>query len=142
MFALALLACALFVPVFARAQRTDLQSTIRAAIAADPRTQGMSSAQVDAMVDALSQKAQSQGMTPNDITWRPVPDTNRSIPMSCGAFPTILCTLSYSLGFIGTGSTIPAWLFFASLLMIILILLLRRQHFLHARAMAAAAPKQ
>lgn len=126
---------ALVLPVFAFAQsQNDLQSTIRAAIAADPRTQGMSEVQIDAMVDALSQRAQSQGMMPDDITWRPVQNGPQYIPMTCGAFPTIFCALSYSLGFVGADNTIPVWLFFASLLMITLILLLRRQHVLNAQA--------
>ncbi len=141
---LALLACALFVPVLSHAQQSDLQSTIRAAIAADPRTQGMSQAQIDAMVGALSQHAQNQGLMPNDITWRPISNTPAAQQMviSCGAFPTIFCTLSYSLGFIGNDSTIPIWLFVASLLMITIIMLIRRQHHLSAiAAMAMPVPQ-
>ena len=121
-----------------------LQSTIRAAIAADPRTQGMSQAQIDAMVGALSQHAQNQGLMPNDITWRPISNTPAAQQMviSCGAFPTIFCTLSYSLGFIGNDSTIPIWLFVASLLMITIIMLIRRQHHLSAiAAMAMPVPQ-
>jgi hypothetical protein len=132
----------LLIPVASFAQtQPDLQSTIRAAIAADPRAQGMSQAQIDAMVGALSQKAQNQGLTPNDITWRPVSNTPaaQQVAISCGAFPTIFCTLSYSLGFIGNDSTIPVWLFVASLLMITIIMLMRRQHHLNALATAVTS---
>ena len=136
---------ALIVPVMSFAQTpVDLQSSIRAAIAADPRTQGMSQAQIDAMVGALSQHAQNQGLMPNDITWRPISNTPAAQQMviSCGAFPTIFCTLSYSLGFIGNDSTIPIWLFVASLLMITIIMLIRRQHHLSAiAAMAMPVPQ-
>lgn len=129
----------LLVPVLAQAQGSDLQSTIRAAIAADPRTQGMSQVQIDAMVDALAQRAQNQGLTPGDITWRPVSNTPAAqrVVIYCGAFPTIFCTLSYSLGFIGTDYMIPLWLLLASFLMIVIIMLLRREHFLAARAVAS-----
>lgn len=121
----------------------DLQSTIRAAIAADPRTQGMTEVQIDAMVDALAQRAQNQGLTPDDITWRPISDVPRTqmVIISCGAFPTIFCTLSYSLGFIGADYTIPLWLLLASFLMIVIIMLMRHEHYRAAQA-AALTPTQ
>lgn len=133
----------LSIPFISHAQaQPDLQATIRAAIAADPRTAGMSPVQIDAMVAALSQSAQKQGMSPNDITWRPISNTPAAqrIVIACGAFPTILCTLSYSLGFVGPDYTIPLWLFVASLIAILIIMLLRRQHALNLRAAAVSRP--
>jgi len=47
----------------------------------------LSAAELDAMVDALSQEAQKQGLTARDITWRPAPQ-NEANPVptdTCGA---------------------------------------------------------
>ena len=70
----ALIALALL-PSFALAQTTgsqaDLQAQIRTAITTDPRSASMSQAQLDALVNALAGKASQQGMTAQDIVWRP-----------------------------------------------------------------------
>jgi preprotein translocase subunit SecF len=67
-------AAALFTPVLMHAQATapsDLSATIRAAILHDPRSASLSPAQIGAMVSALSSKAQTQGITAQDIAYRP-----------------------------------------------------------------------
>lgn len=108
---------ALMSPVLSFAQ-TDLQATIRAEILRDPRTSSMSQAQVEAMVATLSQNAQAQGLTPQDITWKPTGD----VPVStnfCAPYPAYLCLMSEAFGFIGGDYLLPLWLAVISLLFLI-----------------------
>jgi hypothetical protein len=125
-FRVLFLAMVLMLPLFVHAQQTDLQSTIRAAITSDPRAAGMSPAQIDAMVGALSQKAQQQGVTPQGITWRPY-TPGSTVVEYCAPFPAFFCTLNASFGFYGPDFLIPIWLAVSSL-MLILIVALYRHH--------------
>ena len=113
-------------PLFAHAQSADLTSTIRAALYSDPRTASMSQAQVDAMVAALSQRVQQKGLTPADITWRPIPQGGFAAVSTCGGYPAYFCTINTSFGFDGTDYMIPVWLAITSLLLIFLFALHRR----------------
>ncbi len=54
---LSMLCMAMTLPLFAYAQESDLEATIRAALRNDPRSAGMTDAQIEAMVQALSQGA-------------------------------------------------------------------------------------
>ena len=62
-------------PMFAYAQANtqsgDLSATVRAAILKDPRAQSMSSAQIDAMVSALTTQAQAKGLTAQTVAYTP-----------------------------------------------------------------------
>ena len=107
-------------PVFAHAQTTDLNATIRAALYGDPRTAEMSQAQIDAMVSALSQRAQQKGLTPSDITWRPLPTSGTTAANSCAGFPVYLCTINDAFGFEGPDYFIPIWLAACALLFLII----------------------
>ncbi len=117
-------------PLFAHAQQGDLQATIRAAISQDPRAASMSPEQIDSLVGALTQKAQNQGVTYQDIVWRPTPITDSTqevVTGFCPPFPQLFCSLNESFGFDGTDYLIPGWLATTSLLLILLVAL-RRHH--------------
>ena len=126
----------LVLPLFAHAQGADLNSTIRAALYSDPRTAAMSQAQVDAMVAALSHRAQQQGLTPGDITWRPIPPSGFAAVQTCSGFPTYFCTMSDAFGFEGPDYFIPIWLAAAALLFLLINALLNH----HKRLPPVAAP--
>lgn len=96
----------------------ELRATIRGAIMSDPRTAGLSETQINTLVDLLAQEAQKQGVTAQDIQWRPE-GTERFVtgestpPTQCtGGF---LCLMSEAFGFIGPDTTIPFTLGAASM---------------------------
>ena len=103
---IALFACA---PLLVVAQ-SDLRSEIRAELLSDPRTSGLSSAQIDAMVDLLAEEAQRQGMTVEDIHWRPQTFSSGQNGVaqenSCAA-SAFLCMFNEAFGFAGNDPTIP-----------------------------------
>lgn len=137
----ALIACAL--PFIAHAQETDLSATIRAALAGDPRTSGMSQMQIDAMVSVLSAQAQKQGMTPGDITWRPLVNTQAPVSSdACGSMPSLICALNMAFGFDGSDNRIPWGLGLSSLLLMFIIAALLERHHLHVLALRNTAPPQ
>ncbi len=94
------LALALTLPILVLAQEDEMHATVRAAIMQDPRTQGMSQEQIDAMVNLLADHAQQQGVTPQDITWRPA-DTSATPVAACAGLPQFFCTFSEAFGFSG-----------------------------------------
>ena len=68
------IAASLIMPFFIHAQTalpSALDATIRAAIMQDPRSASLTLAQINAMVTALSTKAQTQGLTAQKIAYRP-----------------------------------------------------------------------
>jgi hypothetical protein len=113
-----ILALGLIAPAITLAQ-ADLQSTIRAQILQDPRTASMSQVQIDALVSALSQSAQQQGLTPQDITWRPTGEQPVAPTNFCAPYPQYLCVMSAAFGFIGGDYIIPLWLAVLSLLFLL-----------------------
>lgn len=139
---LALVLSAGFLPSLAFAQ-ADLQATIRAALAGDPRTAGMTQVQIDSMVAALTQEAQQQGMTPQDVTWRPVVDSPTAQELdACGSMPAFFCLLNTSFGLAGPDYVIPFLLGLTSLILIFIIaMLLERHHHAHMLAMRQSAPQ-
>lgn len=128
-------------PSAARAQESsaELNATIRSALLSDPRTAGLSDAQVDAMVSLLTQEAQKRGVTSRDIQWRPQQNgTTESAPVGddyCGATPAFLCAFSLAFGFAGTNPTIPFILGAASMALIWIL-----AEMLHRRRYPAAVP--
>lgn len=64
-------ACAM--PVAVGAQSEDLRAAIRAEILKDPRAAGIPSAQIEHMVDLLTEEAEAQGMEPEQIAQRAEP---------------------------------------------------------------------
>ena len=99
----------------------ELEASIRAAILSDPRTAAMSEAQVNAMVVALAQEAATQGVTSQDIMWRPQEVSPEVIEERCGGMPTFFCALSEAFGFDGSDVTIPIGLGICAGLLLFLI---------------------
>jgi len=126
------LALMLAVPAMAAAQSTDLQSSVRAALAGDPRTASMSQSQIDAMVQALSAQAQSKGITPQDIAWRPVTDAPAAPLVGTCSGPRLLCNMSAAFGITGPDYLIAVWLGITALLLIFILgAVLEYRHFKH-----------
>ena len=131
------LAVALLLPgsVYGQDARSDLRATIRAELLSDPRTSSLSEAQIDVLVGLLSEEAEKQGITSQDIQWRPQ-STERFVaiesaapqaPECTGGF---LCTMTEAFGFIGADTTIPFTLGAASmgLVWILAEMMHRRRH--------------
>ena len=144
------LLCALSVaaPFSAAAQAsadTELQATIRAMLLSDPRTSSMAAAQIDAMVIALSGQAQKEGITSEDIQWRPEGSAvsaagSQAVPVgSCGSMPAILCSLNVAFGFAGDALLIPILLGLTSGLLILILGVMLERHHMHVKQMQAAA---
>ena len=139
-WAVALLVLALALPVVMHAQtQDDLRATVRAAILTDPRTAELSETDIEVMVAALTEEAAAQGITSEDLTWRPqeegAPDA------ACGAMPSFFCTLNQAFGFDGSDLAIPIGLVVSSALLLFLIgSLLLHQHGRHPVAGPLSTP--
>ena len=126
------------VPFFVSAQNasSDLRATIRAELLSDPRTSSLSEAQIDALVGLLAEEAEKQGITSQDIQWRPESTerfvaTESAAPQEaaeCGG--GFLCTMSEAFGFVGADTTIPFTLGAASMALVWLLaeMIHRRRH--------------
>ena len=126
------------VPFFVSAQNasSDLRATIRAELLSDPRTSSLSEAQIDALVGLLADEAEKQGITSQDIQWRPESTerfvaTESAAPQDaaeCGG--GFLCTMSEAFGFVGADTTIPFTLGAASMALVWLLaeMMHRRRH--------------
>lgn len=109
-------------PLYLNAQsdlslRGDLNSTVKSAILSDPRSQSLSSEEVNAISLALTQQAEAQGMTQHDLLWRPALahtvaplDEAAYTGNDCGKVPTVLCGVNRSLGLPGSDMTIVVML--------------------------------
>jgi hypothetical protein len=138
-------------PSHAQTQSTDsaaLQATIRAEILKDPRSSSLTSAQIDALVAALSSQAQKQGVTAQAIAYRPgafVPPTNSNSafgyePGTCTDISSPLCALGQALGFDNPDKEVPIGLWITSVLLIAVIWLMRRNPHLNASAPVQKPP--
>lgn len=132
----------ILMPAYAAAQSTaqdSLRATIRSAITADPRSSGMSQAQIDALVNALSNQAAKQGITPQQITWRPY-NTDTLTPAPAGAapeaqcpgFPNVFCEMTSAFGFLSPDVYIPIALFAAAAAFVTVVALMRHHRHPHA----------
>jgi hypothetical protein len=134
----AVLALFLFAsPYMAHAQtaaQDNLRATIRAEITADPRSQSLSQAQINSMVDALAVQAQKQGVTADQLTYRatvPTAQTSAPAPSQCtGGF---LCSVGAAFGFLGGDATIPVALFIVCVLFILIFSIMREMGHPHAQ---------
>jgi hypothetical protein len=128
-------------PLIARAQTAGapdaaLRATIRAELLSDPRTSSLSKAQLDAMVNILTQEAQKQGITSHDITWHPQTSTDfgasggAAPANTCDGTPAFSCIFDQALGFLGPDTTIPFALGAASmgLVWVLAEMIHRRKH--------------
>jgi hypothetical protein len=137
-----MIVCAAFaLPLFARAQAkapdAALRATVRAELLSDPRTASLSQAQLDAMVNILTQQAQQQGLTAHDITWHPQTQSATQFGASggtgvtlCGSTPAFSCIFDLAFGFLGLDVTIPFALGVASmgLVWVLAEMIHRRRH--------------
>lgn len=138
----ALLVLAFAAPLFVHAQGDNLQTTIRQALLGDPRTAGLSAAQIDAMVAVLAQEAQKRGISSSDIQWRPqsgqtFSDTSVGDLQSCKNIPSFLCAFNTAFGFNGSDPTIAIGLGITSAILLLIIGLMLE---MKRRALGAAAP--
>ncbi len=106
---------------FAQESDAELRATIRAAIMSDPRTSDLTEAEIEGMVDALVGEAEAQGVTSQDIVWRPEEPAPAPVPPSCGSMPALLCALNEALGFDGSDVKIPIGLGITSALLLFVI---------------------
>lgn len=130
----------LLIASFASAQESanaDLQATIRASIQADPRAAGMTETQLDQLAASLAQEAQAQGVSAEDILWRPttVPPEGageqlKGVPfmLSCGNENGMLCRINNALGFDGTNLLIPLALGIGAALLLLVLAILFMHH--------------
>lgn len=123
-------------PLFANAQADNaLEATIRAAITSDSRTAQMSGEEIDQMVAALTQEASEQGITAQDIKWRPQEFAFTAVPeeeatdTSCGVFPVFFCEMGAAFGLDGSDVAIPIMLgITAGLLLFVIGAILHHRH--------------
>ena len=133
------LTVAVFLPYAAGAQtESELNVAIRAALTSDPRTAELSGSQIDAMVVILAGEATRQGMTAQDITWRPAvapvaQTVDGAEPIGCGAMPQFFCNLNHAVGFDGSDLAIPIGLGITSGLLILILGIMIERHYAHLR---------
>ena len=140
-YTIALVVLAALMPLVIHAQTStssELSSTIRAQLLSDPRSATLSEAQLSAMVDLLSQEAQKQGLSAQDIEWHPNPSTlggegtdqaSSPAPVCDGSFT---CLMDEAFGFVGPDTTIPFFLGMSSMGLIwILAEMLHRHKYPH-----------
>ena len=117
---------------------TELRAIIRAAILKDPRAAGLQSQEIDAMVEALTVRAQTQGVTPQDLTYVPgtvSPDwvpPESSTKAGCADTSSPLCALGYAMGFGNPDKRIPIGLWLTSGVLIFVIWRMQKLH-LHSK---------
>lgn len=124
---------ALVLPLTLRAQAvspSDTRAAIRAALIADPRTAGLTEAQLDMMVQILTRQAAGQGLTAEDIQWRPQDSIDAQGDAPAPACDGFLCTMTEAFGFLGGDATIPFFLGMSSmgLIWILAEMLHRHRH--------------
>jgi len=124
-FVCALILLFVFASLAAAQENADLQSTIRAAILSDPRSSQMSEEEIDAMVVALAEEAEVQGVTSEDIMWRPQDvfrghEAGDSSGEACG-YAAFLCALNDAFGFSGSPLIIPLLLGITSALLLFVL---------------------
>ena len=124
-------------PLSARAQESasDLRATIRAELLSDPRTSSLSEAQIEVLVSLLAGEAEKQGITSQDIQWRPQSGerfvaTESAAPQAPECVGGFLCAMTEAFGFVGTDTTIPFTLGAASMALVWLLaeMIHRRRH--------------
>ena len=127
--------------VGAQESTAELRATIRGMILSDPRASSLSQEQIDTVVSILAQEAQAQGMTSQDIQWRP--QSSEQFTANGGAVATpiecrggFLCTMAEAFGFIGVDATIPFTLGAASMALVWLL-----AEMIHRRRHPAQAPQ-
>lgn len=135
---------AVALPLLAHAQE-DMRFLIEAAVRGDSHAAGLSDAQVNALVDELVAEAARQGMTAEDMVWRPTPAAFAATGYSsCGA----VCTFGRTFGLDDSTAFLMIWLGVSALTLLFLIgAMLEYRHFRHlhpkhaSRADVSAVPQ-
>ncbi len=121
---------------FAQEQASDLHATIRAEVMKDPRAAQLPEAELEALITALVEGAQEQGMTSEDFQQRSqLPDgpaltmPAQDMAMStCDGMPQFICTIESAFGFDGSNTVIPVGLLVTSGLLWFLLYELKHHH--------------
>ena len=112
--------------------QTELRATIREAILADPRAGELSGEELKRTVELLASEADAEGVTAEDIVWRPEErmfNEGGASENTCGRIPVVLCILNEALGFSGGNVLMPLLLLLCSLaLMFVLSAMIRMHH--------------
>lgn len=136
-FVALILVLAMLLPVaFAQAQESALHATIRAQVLQDPRAATLSEAELEALITALAEGAEEQGMTVEEIEQRPLqPDgpaltsiEPEEIMQTCEGMPQFVCTVQSAFGFDGSNTIIPIGLLITSGLLWFLLYELKHHH--------------
>ena len=144
LIAIGLLACATL--VHAQANQDELHATIMAALLSDPRTATVPPAQLQALVNALSEQAASQGLLPQEIKWQVAAaaetfgQNGASQGGQCGGLFPSLCAFSEAFGFTGADASTPIILFVTSVLLLFLLYEIIKHHRMKLDAKKAASP--
>ncbi|MDR3570905.1 MAG: hypothetical protein P4L81_01760 [Candidatus Pacebacteria bacterium] len=110
----------------------QLRATIKTEIMADPRSQTMSSAQINALVNALTTQAQKQGLTTAQLTYRPEVQSAPSTGVTqCS---DLSCSLAQAFGLDGSLPIIPVALIVLAVLFIATYSVMREMGHPHAQA--------
>lgn len=100
---------------------TELEATIRTAILSDPRSSQMSEAEIDAMVAVLAEGAKAEGITSEDILWRPQEIASETESSEACGYAAFLCALNDAFGLTGSAVLIPLLLGITSALLLFVI---------------------
>jgi hypothetical protein len=121
-------------PAYAQTTAEDqLRATIKTEIMADPRSQTMTPAQINSLVDALTIQAQEQGLTSSQLTYRPGTQnpTGSSTLTPCS---DISCSIGRAFGLDGSLPLIPIALFVVAALFILIYGIMREMGHPHTQA--------
>ena len=128
----AVLVCVLYTPVAqAQVEESELSATIRATLLSDPRSQDLSQEELNGLVEALVIEAEEEGITAEDIMWRPEePDPEPIVeePDACGRLPKLLCNLNEAFGFSSGNLVIPVLLLVSSTALLFVLGLMIQEH--------------
>jgi hypothetical protein len=112
----------------------ELYASIRASLERDPRSGELTPQQFDALVMAVAERAEAEGLDSAAIMAEITPIVEEEVTVltiperSCGIFPRFFCVASTSFGF-GPGVTTPLIFWGCALLLIILLSLLMKKRY-------------
>jgi hypothetical protein len=140
-----LVAISMLVPAALSAQTdASLSDTIREAIMKDPRSAGISEAELDLLVNALTTQAENQGVTVADIVERPVTTFGSDAVGVNGANicpgTPFFCTMTEALGFGVGDNTIPIILWTSGIALLLILGIMIEIHHRKMRRTFTAPP--
>ncbi len=140
-----LVAACIALPALSYAQSGDLRSTIRAEVQKDPRSQEMSQAELDALVEVLAARAESDGVTADDITWRPTEEraSESAVQVENCTSTALMCAINTTFGFSPDNLWFPITLGILAGLLVLLLGEIIYKHHKHGHPLEIpAAPLQ